>query len=60
MTTPNNAELWSAVVETAGLSIPEEQRESFQVLTSDIQGLIATLRDTGLGETPPSFAFRAQ
>lgn len=60
MGTSENAQLWSAVVETAGLTIPEEQRESFHALASDIHGLIATLRGTGLGETPPSFGFRAQ
>lgn len=60
MSTPNNAQLWSAVIEAAGLSIPEQGRESFHALASEIQGLIATLRDTGLDETPPSFTFRAE
>lgn len=60
MTAPENAQLWSQVVESTGLSIPEGQREPFQALATDIQALMATLRGTGLGETPPSFAFRAR
>lgn len=52
-------QLWSQVVESTGLSIHEAQRELFQALAGDIQALMGTMRSAGLGETPPSFAFRA-
>lgn len=55
-----NAHLWSAVVETAGLTIPEEQREAFNGLAAGIQDLMGVLRESDLGETPPGFAFRVQ
>lgn len=60
MVTPDTSGLWSAVVDTAGLSIPEQQRESFHALATGIQDLMGTLRVPDLGETPPGFAFRAQ
>lgn len=60
MSAPENQQLWSQVVESTGLSIPPGQQEPFQALAADIQALMGTLRGTGLGETPPGFAFRAQ
>lgn len=60
MTTPENPQLWNQVAESTGLTIPPEQQQPFQALASDIQSLMSTLRGAGLGETPPSFAFRAR
>lgn len=52
--------VWSDVASAAGLSIPEHNQEAFRALTADIQGLVATLRDAGLGETQPAFTFHAR
>lgn len=60
MTVPENPQLWNQVVASTGLSIPPQQQEPFQALAGDIQALMGTLRGTGLGETPPAFAFRVQ
>ncbi|ALU39740.1 hypothetical protein AS188_08205 [Kocuria flava] len=60
MTVPENPQLWHEVAASTGLGIPPQQQESFRSLAGDVQALMATLRGTGLGETPPDFAFRVQ
>ncbi|QCU77958.1 hypothetical protein E7744_06995 [Citricoccus sp. SGAir0253] len=59
MSGAEDQQVWAAVVQSTGLSIPEAGREPFQALAGDIQALMGQLRGTGLGETPPGFAFHA-
>lgn len=60
MTEPNNSVPFFQVLELADVSLPAERQEDFIRSAVGIHELIASLRATPLGETSPSFAFRAE